>query len=360
MSSLRMSFQYVFPAFILIVALVTAYSISNDPTIHVLELSYRIDQKLLLTAIGLFGMQQMLRCVRLSGLLPLPITFVRLQGISLIQFCSNSLLPIHLGSLTLPELLRREGVPRSVSWAAQTVTTALDIFVAAILTIGSGLFFLYRPLSSAWSTPLLIALALSYFSLFFLGVAATIALRRAIRTQPADNEGVRMGPAETPQRHYRLTLPFATRLYVLLIQTVSQVHRALLQIPRSKIYRCSLITVLSRLLSLALSMVICRALAPDVQWHSALAICLIMPFISAVGFHGVAGIGTSDAALAALLSVAGIEISEAVTVAILARTLHFFLSTLGGFFGLFCLTVPHFFSRYLATLPKKGENEWTN
>ena len=365
MSRPRISFQNVLPALLLIVALIIACSIDNDPTRHITELAYRLDQKLLLSAVGVFTLQQLFRCLRLSGLLPSSVPFLRLQGISLIQVFSGSLLPMHLGSLTLPELLRREGIPRSSSWAAQTLIAAIDLFVAAILTIGYGVFFLSRPMSSAWSTPVSSAIALSYFAVFALAVVAIFALRRATgsaqtESVPTDNDGVH---GRSPGEWLRRTGPqilFASGLFGFLSRAISQVHRALLLVSRNQLYRCTLLTALTRLLSLTLSMVVCLALAPSVEWPAALAICLMMPFISAVGVHGVAGIGTSDAALAALLSIAGVDISEAVTVAILARALHFLLSMIGGGIGLLCLSVSSFPPRSSTNLSQKGEGGWTN
>lgn len=267
---------------------------------------------------GLHVAQQLGRTARLAVLLPRPVPAARLQAIVLLhQFFAN-LLPLKAGSLSLPELLKREGIDRSQTLATMVTGAGLDLLVTTLLVALAGPF-LRAPLGQlrALQQPLL-AICLC---LLVAVIVALAAARRAEAWFKVQGQRSLPGWPGTIVARFRSFLA------------------ALVRLPPPRLAGSIVITLVNMLVAIAFSYTVCRQLAPQLAWQAILLIILIMRLASHVSVQGLAGLGTSEALLVLLFCGFGLTASEALAVALLGRGLHLALVLLGGGLGSLLLLV---------------------
>ncbi|MCO6453689.1 MAG: flippase-like domain-containing protein [Pirellulaceae bacterium] len=267
---------------------------------------------------GLHVAQQLGRTARLAVLLPRPVPAARLQAIVLLhQFFAN-LLPMKAGSLSLPELLKREGIDRSQTLATMFTGAGLDLLVTTLLVALAGLF-MRAPVGQvqALQQPLL-AICLCLLA------AAVVALLAARRV-----EAWFMAGGQHSQPGWLGTVVAWSRSF---LGTLGR-----LSLPR--LAGGISLTLVNMLVAIAFSYTVCRQLAPQLSWQAILLIILVMRLASHFSIQGLAGLGTSEALLVLLFCGFGLTASQALAVALLGRGLHLVLVLLGGGIGSLLLLI---------------------
>lgn len=278
-------------------------------------MSQRLTQEGLVVLALLFGLQQLGRATRLRALMAQAPDTRRLVEIVMIhQFC-DYLLPLKAGELSLPELLKREGVERPVACAMLVVMRGCDLLLATLLLLGT-LVFLHDEIPEALSlTVPLIIVAGGLLG----GLAVTI--RWASRRTPD-------GRTRDVARYGNAIRYSAGKLGLF--------RDALGALSARQYWRAVLSTLGISLAGIAFNLFFCWQFAPDLRWQSALLVVLAMPLISQIPIRGWAGIGTSEATLVFLFCQAGMPAPAAFSLAICGRIFHFLLLSSSGL-AAFCL-----------------------
>jgi glycosyltransferase 2 family protein len=274
------------------------------------EMAARLNAWLAIGLIALFCGVQMFRVLRLQVLLQQPVRFLDLLAAVLVHQFLASLLPWKLGELSLPMLLRRNGVRVSESLAVLLLSRVLDLLVVALLFGGSLCWFwpsLPPGLRQTW--PLAAAL---------IGVAA--ALLAGGFAARAWRSGCSLTAEGAP----------ATGVWQLGRQLLESFRR----LQRGQIVRGAGYTAGMWSASTAFNLWFCLAFASRIDPGAAVVVVLMIPLINQLPIRGLAGIGTTEAVAVVMFTGAGLSAAEALALGVWGHVFHFGLIAAGGLLGL--------------------------
>jgi len=280
-------------------------AIEFDP-LTIIELGRRLSLRGGLLLVALFVAQQVVRAVRLQAILPQTGGFSRaLEVVLWHQFCAQ-MLPFHTGELSLPELLARQGVPRSESLGVMVAMRASDLLASVmLLSLGWTALPGAAELLGRFASPVLrVAVGLLVVLLVTL-----LVLRRWTRD-------LERSAALLPATSWR---PHAAR-FVRILAKLSRGQAAVVLVYSTAVGVCGV----------TFSFLFCREFVPQLDWQATLLVVLLMPLLGQIPLRGFAGIGTTEAYLVVLFSLAGLPAGSALALAVCGRVFHLGLMAAGA------------------------------
>jgi uncharacterized membrane protein YbhN (UPF0104 family) len=307
------------------------------------EMAARLDAWLAGGLIALFCGVQMFRVLRLQVLLQQPVRFLDLLAAVLVHQFLASLLPWKLGELSLPMLLRRNGVRVSESLAVLLLSRVLDLLVVTLL-LGISLSWFWPSLPPGLRRMWPLAAALIGVAVALLAGGFTV--REAVKKW----DRLRAATAKTPEnqpsrrclsqfvhslrswlsgRSLTVAAP-ATGVWLLGRQLLESFRRLKLgQILRGAGYSAGMWGAAT-----TFNLWFCLAFASRLDPGAAVVVVLMIPLINQLPIRGLAGIGTTEAVAVVMFTGAGLSAADALALGVWGHVFHFGLIAAGGLLGL--------------------------
>ena len=278
----------------------------------------RLDARMAVLLTCLFALPQATRILRLRWLLPESIGWFRVMSIVLMQQFFVALLPWKLGDLSVPMMLKREGVRVTESLALLVLTRWLDtLAVVVLLTIAMILFWPELPtaLQRCWPAVAVAACLATLLLVTGLGVRQPTVRRRAslwaTRFQSVSGRG-----------------------WPWLIRHLGDGYRTFSTVPWPTLLAGAVVTLGLWVFSVAFNVIFCIHFAPQLQWPAVTVVVLLAPLINHLPVRGLAGIGTTEAIAVLIFSLAGMHPTEALVLGLWGHICNFALIAAAGLVGL--------------------------
>ena len=276
------------------------------------ETTRRLSLPTVLVLCGLHLGQQLVRAFRLSVLLNQRVAWRRLISAVMLHEFFTTMLPLKAGAVSLPEVLKREGVPRSQTLAVMVAIMGLDLvaFVLPLILLAVDVRSLPMDVAALQQPLLVVCLVL-----VMAAAGGLFVVRRFDDWMAGKSVSDSAGP--------RFWVVSQLRLFL----------RSMAGLTRRQLAYGMLLGVLNLTIAICFSFVFVRELAPQLGWQPILVVILIMRVVGKFALQGFAGLGTNEPILVFLLCAIGLGTSESLTITVLGRAFHLGLITAGAAVG---------------------------